>query len=135
MGFKEHGLMLFLGPELYVSFIKFQADKELGRSYAGLLAFTEGLHKLGYLEQGDYEVLKKRYSQGLTKEQPLTMEQLQTKSEVENMAKKFSMVLDQWNLHKDKKWRDRWIREAEVWKDKVPNAKLILALANGEADS
>jgi hypothetical protein len=128
MGFKQHGLMLYLGPELYVSFIKFQAAKELGRSYAGLLAFTEGLYTLGFLEQGDYERLREKYSQGLTREQPLTIEQLQTKSEAEKMAKKFSMVLDQWGLHKDKKWRDHWVREAEIWKDKVPNAKMVLDL-------
>ena len=58
------------------------------------------------------------------------MEQLQTKNEQEKMTKKFSMVLDQWSLHIDKKWRNHWIREAEAWKDKVPNAELVLALAN-----
>ena len=129
-GFREHGLMLYLCPELQIAHVKLQAAKELGRSYAGLYAFTEGLYKLGFLEKPDYEMLCKKYSQGLSKEQPLTMEQLQTKNEQEKMTKKFSMVLDQWSLHIDKKWRDHWIREAEAWKDKVPNAELVLALAN-----
>jgi hypothetical protein len=126
--FREHGLMLYLCPELQIAHVKLQADKELGRSYAGLLAFTEGLHTLGYLEKADYERLREKYSQGLEKEQPLTFEQLQKQKEIDKMAKKFSMVLDQWHMHPDSKWRDYWLREAEAWKDKVPNAKLVLAL-------
>jgi hypothetical protein len=130
--FREHGLMLYLCPELQIAHVKLQASKELGRSYAGLYAFTEGLFRLGFLDKADYEKLHEKYSQGLAKEEPLSMAQLQTKSEVEKMAKTFSMVLDQWSLHSDEKWRDRWLREAEAWKDKVPNAKLVLALKNGE---
>jgi hypothetical protein len=66
--FKEHGLMLFLGRESYVGFIKLQADKGLGRSFAGQLAFNTGLYNLGYLSKEDYEQLAKKYSQGLITE-------------------------------------------------------------------
>jgi hypothetical protein len=31
-GFKEHGLMLYLTPSLYLGFIKLQGEKELGRA-------------------------------------------------------------------------------------------------------
>lgn len=130
--FKEHGLMLYLGPELLIAHVKLQAAKELGRSYAGLLALTEGLYKLGFLEQADYERLRAYYSQGPKKTQPLTMEQLQTRTEQDKMAKKFSGVLEQWADHPDAKWRSRWISEAKLWKDKIPVAKMVLALANGE---
>ncbi len=61
-GFKEHGLMLFLGKPLYNAFIKLQADKGLGRSYAGLLSFTSGLYYLGYLSKIDYEELARMTS-------------------------------------------------------------------------
>jgi hypothetical protein len=129
-GFREHGLMLYLGPELYIGFIQLQADEKLGRSYAGLKIFVEGMHSLGYLKDADYEVLKSKYSQGLVKEQPLSMEQIQTDYTAKDMGKKFSMVLEQWNLDRPNKeqWRNQWIREAEVWKDKVPQAKLVLDL-------
>jgi hypothetical protein len=53
--------------------------------------------------------------------------------ELEKKAKAFSMVLDQWSLHPDPKWRSQWIAEAEKWKGKVANAELVLALVNGEA--
>jgi hypothetical protein len=88
------------------------------------------------LSKEDYERLMRKYSEGLVKEEkPLSTEELQTKNEAEKMAKTFSMVLEQWNLERDNKqnWRKRWIREAEAWKGKVPNAKLVLALANEDS--
>jgi len=60
--FKEHGVMLFLDKILYTAFIKLQADKGLGRSFAGLLPFTEGLYHLGYLSKEDYEAHIEKYS-------------------------------------------------------------------------
>lgn len=64
-GFSEHKVMLCLDKELYRAFIKLQADKELGRSYAGLLPYVEGLFHMGYITQEvrDSHVLK--YSQPL----------------------------------------------------------------------
>ena len=44
-GFREHGVMLYLDKALYKAFIRLQADKGLGRSYAGLLPFVEGLYR------------------------------------------------------------------------------------------
>jgi hypothetical protein len=132
--FKEHGLMLYLSPPLYLGFIKLQADKGLGRSYAGLLAFTEGIHALGYISDEDYEIHKRRYSRGLNEqeEKPFTLEQIRTKTEREKMQKTFSMVLDQWADHPAKTWRSGWIKKAKEWKDKIPNAELVLALANAD---
>jgi hypothetical protein len=131
LSFKEHGLPLYLSPPLYLGLIKLQADKGLGKSYAGLLAFVEGLHKLGYLSDSDYEVHVKRYSRGLAEQenQPLPLERLNAKKELEKKAKIFSMVLDQWAEHPDIKWRQKWIAEAEKWKNKIPTAKLVLDLA------
>jgi hypothetical protein len=53
------------------------------------------------------------------------------KSELERVAKNFSMVLDQWAVH-PQEWREIWLKKAETWKDKVPAAKLVLALARGK---
>ena len=136
MVFKEHGLILYLCPELQIAHATLQARDKLGRSYSGLKALTEGYYRLGVLSKEDYERLMRKYSEGLVKEEkPLSTEELQTKNEAEKMAKTFSMVLEQWNLERDNKqnWRKRWIREAEAWKGKVPNAKLVLALANEDS--
>ena len=64
-GFREHGIMLYLDKIEYSGFIKLQADKNLGRSYAGKLAFDTGLYQLGYLSKKDYEKRVKKYSKSL----------------------------------------------------------------------
>lgn len=87
-GFREHGVMLFLSNPLYLGFIKLQADKGLGRSYAGLLPFVEGLYRMGYLSKEDYEIYFKKYSQGLTKKTEKNNEsyaEIQEKTELEKL--------------------------------------------------
>jgi len=135
--FREHGVLLYLDKTLYKAFIRLQADRGLGRSYAGLLPFTEGLFRLGFLSSEDYEVHIRKYSEGIAeKPQPLPAQQLEEKKELERKQKVFSMVLEQWNQHPSSVWRAKWVRQAEKWKDRVANAQLVLALTNsGEAES
>ena len=80
-GFREHGVMLYLDKTLYKAFIRLQADKGLGRSYAGLLPFVEGLYRLGYLSKEEYEVHFKKYSQELKETKSLTKEDLEKQAE------------------------------------------------------
>lgn len=127
--FREHGVMLFLSPELYLGFIKLQADKGLGRSYAGLLPFVEGLYSMGYISKEVYEESVKRYSKPLVSEKskPLTIKQMKEQKRAEQLNKTLGMIVDQWALHPSKEWRRRWIRTAEEHSE-LPNAKLVLAL-------
>ena len=60
--FREHGVLIYLSPELYLGFVKLQADKSLGRSYAGLNAFTRGLFEMGYISEEVYEKHMRRYN-------------------------------------------------------------------------
>jgi hypothetical protein len=114
-----------------LALIKLQNEKKLGRSFAGLLALTEGMYKLNCLDESDYQLHVKRYSKGLDENQKshLTLEQIKAKNEIEEKQKVFSRVLEQWNMHPQKKWRNKWIIEANKWKDKVVNARLVLDLA------
>lgn len=64
-GFKEHQVMLCLDKEPYHGFIQIQADRDLGRSYAGLLPFVEGLYHLGYISKEVYDAHFKKYSEPL----------------------------------------------------------------------
>ena len=59
---REHGLLLFLNPTLTLSLVKLQADRNLGRSYAGLLALAEGLYQLGYLDKANHDQVAEKYS-------------------------------------------------------------------------
>lgn len=132
--YREHGLMLYLSPSLYMAFIKLQGNEGLGRSYAGLLAFNEGMHALKYISDKEYEVNKIKYNKKLVAaEQPksLTAQELAARKEHDSMSRAFSSVLEQWNLtHHDPHWREKWIAKAKLWKDKIPSASMILDLEN-----
>jgi len=131
--FREHGVMLYLDRELYTAFIRLQADKNLGRSYAGLLPLTEGLYRLGYITKAVYEEHLKKYSEGLDKK-PATQQQLEEQRALKEKEKLFSVVIEQWHEHPSNEWRQKWIRIAER-SSTVPNAKLILDLAKGETEA
>jgi hypothetical protein len=137
LSFKEHGVMLYLDRKLYKAFIRLQADKELGRSYAGLLSFVEGLFHLGYLSKEDYEKYTQKYSQGLKEEEakPLTMKELKEKEQVAKLEKLFQDTISKWDKNRDVQWRFKWVRYAEKYKDKIPLAKQLLELANKEGVS
>jgi len=129
--FREHGVMLYLDKVLYKAFIRLQADKGLGRSFAGLLPFTEGLYRLGYIPQGDYEEHVRKYSQELVEAKPSRFEQLKEQEKIRRLDKLYSEVLKQWPTLSEKT-RQVHIANAKEVAEKVSNAKLVLALANGE---
>ena len=137
--FREHGVLLYLDKTLYKAFIKLQADKNLGRSYAGLLPFVEGLYQLGYLSKKEYEKRVRKYSKSLDEmekeNEPLTKEQLEKEKKLKDLEKQFSMVIEQWDLHPSLEWRLRWVKKAKEWKDKIPSAKALLDLADKEVVS
>jgi hypothetical protein len=133
--FKEHGVRLYLSKDLYTAFIRLQADKGLGRSYAGLLPFTEGMYRLGYISKEVYEEHTKKYSEQLVQSKPLTIGQLEEKEKLDRLRRQFSSILKQ-GLHTlSVKSRQYWIRKADEYKEKIPDARLILTSANGEAGS
>jgi len=122
--FKEHGVLLYLSNELYVGFVKLQADKGLGRSFAGLLPFVEGLYSMGYISEEVYKRHQKRYSQPLVKDKKLPDF---TENQADALNKTLGMVVAQWSEHPKKEWRTRWIQTAMQHSD-LPNAKRLLIL-------
>jgi hypothetical protein len=63
--FQQHKFLLCLDSPLYLAVIKFQAENELGRSYAALSIFVEGLKALNLISQDLYEYYKQKYSKPL----------------------------------------------------------------------
>ena len=130
MGYKEHGVLIYLSNQLYVGFVKLQADKGLGRSYAALLPFVEGLYNMGYISKDVYEAHKARYSQPLIKEKELVS--IADQKRATEMNKVLGQVLAQWPDHTDEAWRQKWIDKAQE-NSELSNAQLILkqVKANG----
>jgi hypothetical protein len=99
--FKEHGVLLYLNPQELLGFIKCQADKGLGRSYAGKLCFIEGMYRLGYLNQADYESGVQKYSQGLNTVTP-SAEQLAAQELTRKLETTLEGALKEWDTLPEK---------------------------------
>lgn len=118
-----------LPPELYLAVIKYQAKKEVGKPFAGLLLLTLGAYQQQLISKETYEALTFRYSRKLVNDEPkpISKEELAVKQAVDEKARRFSWMLSQWRFQ-DKLQRANWVAEAEAWKDKVPNAQLVIDL-------
>jgi hypothetical protein len=121
--FQEHKIMLFLSKELYLAFIKLQSDRGLGRSYAALTPFVEGLYSLGYISKEVYEVHKQRYSAPLLVQKTLPAV---VDREEDQLNKSLGAVFEQWKMLKPQA-RTHWFNIA-LQHSELENAKRILAL-------
>jgi hypothetical protein len=63
--FQQHKFLICLDSPLYLAVVKFQAEHELGRSYAALRIFIEGLKSLNLISQELYEYYRRKYSEPL----------------------------------------------------------------------
>ena len=45
---------------------------------------------------------------------------------MDEKARGFAGAANQWDTHTSMEWRNRWISEAEKWKDKIQEAKALL---------
>lgn len=128
-GFQEHKVMLFLDKELYVAFIRLQADKTIGRSYAGLLPFVEGLYHMGYINRDVYQTHVQRYSDKLVGKKQLTLAETQEMEKNIQLAKLFEAIAKQWeNLTQEQ--QQAHFKRAVTLRQKIPQAELIIQLAN-----
>jgi hypothetical protein len=126
---QEHIMKICLPPELYLAVIKFQVEKEIGKSYAGLLLLTKAVYQEQLITREDYEKFQYRYSRRLVAEekpQKLTSEQQKEKQKMDEKARTFSSLISQWELHPSVEWRQRWISEGQKWENQIPEAKAFL---------
>jgi hypothetical protein len=126
---QEHIMKICLPPELYLAVIKFQVEKEIGKSYAGLLLLTKAVYQEQLITRDDYEKFQYRYSRRLVAEekpQKLTIEQQKEKQKMDEKARTFSSLISQWELHSSVEWRQRWISEGKKWENQIPEAKAFL---------
>lgn len=123
--FHEHGILLYLDRDLYRAFIKLQADRNLGRSYAGLVALVTGFYRLGYISKEVYEERLKKYNEPLEASKPLTMAELKERQLLEQKDLQFKGMLAQWDMHPSKDWRQKAVAQAEKYRDKLPSARAL----------
>jgi len=123
--FNEHGVLLYLSNPLYLGFVRLQADKGLGRSYAALLPFVEGLYHMGYISKEVYEQHARKYSQPLVVQKSLS--QVHEQQRLSELEKQFSQVAEQWASLKPTT-QTYWLEKAKE-NSEIGTANLILKLA------
>ena len=132
MPFNEHQVLLCLNKELYLGFIDIQSDRRLGRAYAGLLPYVEGLYRLGYISKEIYEKNFKEYSIPLnsnSKEPEAINEDKRQKTAFENADKTIKAMIAQFEQHtKDPLWFAKAGRYAKMFEDKLDSARALLSL-------
>jgi hypothetical protein len=131
IGFQEHKVMLFLDKDLYIGFIRLQADKCVGRSYAGLLPFVEGLYHMGYINRETYETHMQKYGDKLVTKKQLTLAETQEMEKNIQLARFFKAVAEQWETLNPEQ-RLAHVKRALAAKTKVPEAELIIQLYQRE---
>lgn len=124
--------MLCLDKDLYWAFIKLMSDKHMGRSYAGLLPYVEGLYQMGYITKEVYEVHVKRYSEPLATKAEIVTVSLEEKARRRELAKTDGILkgmIAQYELHcKDTTWLSKAGGFAAKHVDNLDSAKKLLAL-------
>lgn len=126
-------MLLYMPGELQLALAQLQSNRRLGRSYAGLLALTEGFYASGCLDKEVYEALKERYSQKLPcsivteRAKPRTTEAAQEQTLLRKLDADLSNVIKQWSTVPTKS-RLHWANKAKEFKDKLSNAQMVLDL-------
>ncbi|MGA3112308.1 MAG: hypothetical protein ABSE15_09825 [Candidatus Bathyarchaeia archaeon] len=121
---QEHIMKICLAPELYMAMTKYQVQKEIGKTYAGLLLLTKALYQENLITKEVYEKFVYRYSRKLVPEEPppkLTIEQQKIKQKLDEKARSFGLACSQW-----------WIYEAKKYQDTMPEAKEFLRKVHEE---
>jgi len=62
---RDYIVRICLDSPLYLKLLEFQAKKKLGKTYAGLLVFVEGMRSLGLIDQEVYLFYKAKYDKPL----------------------------------------------------------------------
>lgn len=124
---REHGLLLYLKPDILSAFQKYQAARDLGRSYAGLQLLLKGLYDEGFLAPEKYEQLRAPYSSTLVHPEPPSPEQKEKQVQRNQLEAQFQGVLSIGLGKLSEKARKHWIQKARE-NPEVPHAKQILKL-------
>lgn len=139
--FSEHVYKLCLDYRLYTAAIKLQSDLGLGKAYAGMLPYVEGLYAMGYLGDEDYELYKNKYSVSLAEahenknKSPVELLKAQSRHDQRRTQNGFfGEALKQWVTMKPKS-KQYYLKKAALPENKtLKNAKLVLELGAQDAE-
>jgi hypothetical protein len=128
-----------LNAALEIAIVKIQAKLECGKSAAILYMLNEAAYSQGVISKEDHDLLARRYGRKLVdviaerrarKEDShvpvLTIEKQREQQMLAQKDKQFKGMLEQWDLHKDLKWRSKAFAEAAKFEAQLESARAIL---------
>lgn len=116
--FQEHRVMICLDTDLYLAFMKLSGDKGLGRAFAGLLPWVEGMYQMGYINKEVYEFHVKRYSEPLSTKKPWTSPEDTKKQVLNDKAKKTIEDMIEQFAHFKEKDNQAWMASARSYAER-----------------
>ena len=136
---RKHVHPVMLNAALEIAVVKTQAKLEIGKSAAILYMINEGAKALDVISKEDHDLLSTRYGRKLVdvvaernarKEGShvpvLTIEKQRAQQLLQEKDRQFKGMLDQWDLHKDLKWRSKAFAEAAKFETQLESARAIL---------
>ncbi len=129
MDSRGHAVQLFLAPEIRSALVQFMAKHDLDKEFAAQILLLKSLKSDGFINDAVYEKYYYRYSRKITPENRLSLSDLQERQKLDEKTRYFQAILaSEWQMHPSLEWRHKVLAIAELWKDKIPAAKLILDL-------
>jgi hypothetical protein len=133
----DHTTINYWPPELRSALIRFCSKYDLDKTYAVFNLATKQLYNDGFLSKEVYDFYIQKYSKTVSsmsnieqeKHNSLTIDGLKQHQKLDEMTRYFQSILaDQWTLHQSPDWRKKTLLVAGQWKDRIPQAKLVLDL-------
>jgi hypothetical protein len=136
----DHTVPLHLAPELRSGLIKYMEKHDLDKQFAALCLLTKSLRSEGLLSEEAYNFYMARYSKTVSsmspmnqQTKPLTLDELKVQQKLDEKTRYFQAILKgEWTTHPSPEWRKKVLVIADEWKDRVPQARLVLDLGGGQ---
>jgi hypothetical protein len=124
-----NNLPLRIDRSVQQAILDYACKHRISPLYAAHCNLVKSLHSEGFLGEDDYQRLLSKFSSKLVQEvaKPVSLEQKQNMQHLEAMKRTFSAVLQEWdNPLRPQSWREGHIRQADKYKDEIPEAKRLL---------
>ncbi len=120
---------LCIDPAMLQALIDYAQKHRVSTLYAAQQGLCKSMRSEGFLSEDNYQRLMQIYNKPLVVEappKPQTPEEAKEQQIIDEKNRLFRMVRDQWTLEHRPGWKDNWIRQAEEWQDKCPEAKALI---------
>jgi hypothetical protein len=129
-----HSVRLDLAGELRSALIKYMGKHDLDKEFAALCLLLKSMRSENLISEEVYNFYFSRYNKPVSANtlipaKPFTLDDLKAQQKLDEKTRYFQAILaGEWAIHQSPEWRRKTLAVAEEWKNRVPQAKLVLDL-------